>query len=291
MSDYVGRFAPSPTGPLHFGSLLAALASYLDARHHHGYWLLRIEDLDPPREQAGATEAIIACLQAHQLLWDREVLRQSQRSSYYQATLDQLLSQQAAFYCDCSRSQLADSAGIHHSPCPHPGHRASNSAIRLQVSDTTVRLDDLFQAPLQQQLQREVGDFVLRRKDGLFAYQLAVVEDDFRQGINHVIRGADLLDSTPRQLYLQQQLGYPAPRYGHIPVATNPDGEKLSKQTHAPAIDTNSASDNIRRCLAFLRQTSPPAKLQSCRDILQWASQHWQRDRIPAVAQCQPEDI
>lgn len=283
VGDYIGRFAPSPSGPLHFGSLVAALASFLDARTHGGLWLLRIEDLDPPREIAGAAQQIIQSLRDHSLVWDGEICWQSQRHYTYRAALEQLQRADRCYYCDCSRAMLAVNAGIYQGHCRQRGLAGdSGCACRIRVDEQTIAFDDIFQGHQSQRLDREVGDFVLKRKDGLFAYQLAVVVDDAWQGINHVIRGTDLLDSTERQIYLQQQLGLATPVYGHIPLATNAEGQKLSKQNLAPAIDSRSALDNLRDALAFLGQAPPPAACANPGQLLAWAIPHWRRENVVA---------
>lgn len=250
-ANYTGRFAPSPTGPLHMGSLVAAMASYLDAKAQHGRWLVRIEDLDFDRNVAGADQQILHSLQRCGMQWDDEVVWQSRRQALYAAALEQLGTQ--VYPCACSRKEIADSllrsgatAGtaasqIYPGTCRH-GLAAGKTprAWRLRVPDgdaAVFRFTDRLCGPQVQNLASEVGDFVLKRADGFWAYQLAVVVDDAAQGITHVVRGADLLDSTARQMYLQQLLGLPVPRYLHVPVVTNADGEKLSKQTGALAFD------------------------------------------------------
>ena len=278
-TQYRGRFAPSPTGLLHQGSLIGALASYLDAKANQGIWLVRMEDLDPPREMPGAAEAILQSLQAHGLQWDEEVLWQSQQYPRYQQAIEQLIQQGHAFYCSCSRTQLAATQGIHRQTCQADSKQAC--AVRLRVPEQQLGFDDPIQGHFEQQLKQNVGDFVIQRKDQLFAYQLAVVLDDAYQGITHIVRGSDLLDCTPRQLYLQQLMGFPTPHYMHFPVITNQQGQKLSKQTFAPALDSQQATDNLLLALAFLNQTLPPVNLrQHCRDILDWATAHWQADNI-----------
>ncbi len=282
-SPYIGRFAPSPTGPLHIGSLIGALASFLDARAHGGQWLLRMENIDPPREIAGSDERILNTLRRHGLNWDGPVLEQSTRSEAYDAALQQLLSSGDAFRCSCSRRQLARFDGIHRGACIA---RVDNDdcAIRLAVPDETWEARDLLQAPLRQNLLQEVGDFTLRRRDGYYAYQLAVVVDDAYQGINHVVRGSDLWISTPRQRLLQARLALPPPTYLHFPVIVGSDGHKLSKQTFAAAIDDSRACDNLLLALRFLGQDLPPRALQSSVDrILNHAVDHWQRQQLPAV--------
>ena len=279
----IGRFAPSPTGPLHIGSLIGAVASYVDARARHGQWLLRIEDIDPPREVIGASDAIQHCLRAHSLDWDGEILWQSQRYHAYQQALEQLLDQGNAFYCTCTRSSLLANKGI------YPGHcRGCRSTpqqsytVRVAVSNQLIAFEDAIQGRYQQQLQSDVGDFVILRRDKFFAYQLAVVVDDAFQGITHIVRGSDLVDSTPRQIYLQQLLGLATPDYAHFPVINNVEGQKLSKQTHARAVDPQRAVDNLLYALRFLRQPLPgSAQARHPQDILEYAIEHWQIQAIP----------
>jgi glutamyl-Q tRNA(Asp) synthetase len=278
---YTGRFAPSPTGPLHFGSLIGALASFLDARAHGGRWLVRIEDIDPPREMPGAAAAILRCLRAHGLEWDGEVLYQSGRGAAYAAALERLLNGGAAFYCNCSRTSLAN-GGIHTGHCR--GRRqppAGPCAVRLQVADTDIAFDDAIQGRCRQNPAQAGGDFVIFRKEKLAAYQLAVVVDDAAQGVTHVVRGSDLLDSTARQIVLQRQLGNATPHYAHVPVICNGDGQKLSKQTGAAALDDTAAADNLRAALDFLGQPPPAAARAGIGPLLQWAAAHWDRTRIP----------
>ena len=286
MSRYIGRFAPSPTGFLHIGSLIGALASYLDAKANQGQWLVRMEDLDPPREMPGAASAILQSLEDHGLAWDGEVLWQSQRHDAYRQVINDLLLANKAFCCTCSRSDLQGSHGIYQGQCrgcvTPPVDQ--DFAWRLQVDNKSIAFDDAIQGHFSQQLEREVGDVVLQRKDGLFAYQLAVVVDDAYQGINHVVRGSDLLGSAPRQIYLQQVLGYTTPQYMHFPVITNEQGDKLSKQTFAAAIKSGDACNNLCLALAFLKQPLPPEQLcQEVGDILAWAVEHWSVDSIPGV--------
>lgn len=274
---YVGRFAPSPTGPLHFGSAVAALASWLDARAAHGRWLVRIEDLDPPREQPGAGDLILGTLQALGLDWDGEIVYQSRRTRFYREALERLAA--STYPCGCSRSEVSDSAlaidgaRIYTGTCRSglaPGKNAR--AIRLRTDSRPIRFIDRVQGPIEQTVERDVGDFVLYRADGRFAYQLAVVIDDAEQGITDVVRGADLLDSTARQIYLQRLLGYPTPRYLHIPVAVNAVGEKLSKQTGAQPIKASPAL--VKKALRFLGQPESESPAEAVR--------HWDPSRIPA---------
>ena len=282
-SNYVGRFAPSPTGPLHFGSLLAALASFLDARANSGQWLVRMEDIDPPRETPGAATAILNCLRAHALEWDGDVLYQSQRTPIYRDVCTQLIAQQRAFYCTCSRVDLAGSDGIYTGRCRSCFEKPQQPfAIRLRVDDIDIRLEDNIQPPFTENIARDVGDFVIYRKEDLPAYQLAVVIDDAAQQVTHVVRGSDLLASTARQIFLQRCLQLPTPRYAHIPIIANPQRQKLSKQTFARELDNADAADNLLAALEFLQQPLPPAsESQSTTSILQWAIRHWDIALIP----------
>ena len=245
-NSYVGRFAPTPSGPLHQGSLVAALGSFLDARQSVGRWLLRIDDLDPPREVAGATDTILRQLDRHGLHWDGPVFHQRDRAPAYRQALEQLRRQHpaAVFACDCSRARLGGQGmrrGAGGMPL-YPGYCRDRDRVpepyawRLRA-EGRVGFHDRVQGDYAQRLEDAVGDFVLRRRDGLFAYQLAVVVDDADQGVNQVVRGADLIDNTPRQILVQRHLGIPTPAYAHLPVARNAAGDKLSKQTHAPPLD------------------------------------------------------
>ncbi|HVC29116.1 MAG TPA: tRNA glutamyl-Q(34) synthetase GluQRS [Gammaproteobacteria bacterium] len=292
---YRGRFAPSPTGPLHFGSLATALGSYLDARSHGGDWLLRIEDLDPPREQPGAADAIMRILEAHGLHWDGSVLFQHTRVDAYAAAVESLLDKNMAYCCACSRREIADS-GMHGLEGPvYPGtcrNRLGNdkraAGVRLKVPiDEIFSFNDILQGVIKQHLAKEIGDFIVRRTDGHFAYQLAVVLDDAFQGIDHVVRGADLLISTPRQIYLQHLFGLPTPIYMHLPVAVDTQGAKISKQAQAAQLDGKSPSQALCLALQFLGQ-SPLADLQSAapHEVLCWAVSHWQPNLIKSVSNC-----
>ncbi len=285
---YRGRFAPSPTGPLHFGSLIAAVGSYLDARHHGGEWLLRIEDLDPPREVPGAADAILRTLEEFGMDWDGPVVYQSRRDGIYAIALEELAHKGYLFGCACTRKEIADSAlrseaglvypGTCRGGLP-PGRRAR--ALRVRTEQRRIELLDRLQGPLQQQLDREVGDFIIRRADGLVAYQLAVVVDDADQQITHVVRGADLLESTPRQLYLQQLLELPAPIYLHLPVAVDAGNEKLAKQTFARDVSAGEGNAALLDALAFLNQTVPDSPQDASREELwQWAIANWEPGRI-----------
>ncbi len=285
---YRGRFAPSPSGPLHFGSLVAAVASFVDARAHNGRWLLRIEDIDPPREQAGAADAILRTLEAHQLHWDEPVLYQSTRTQAYRQALSEL--QDQLYRCQCNRQRLASLGGPYDRRCLHqPPPTDARCALRIRydpsaADNTTAPLsfDDVIQGK-QYACTKAQDDFILVRKDGLFAYQLAVAVDDGLQKINHVIRGSDLLDSTFRQGYLLTQLGIEVPQYGHLPLVVDRQGEKLCKQHGAAALDNRRAPQNIAQALVFLGHR-PPAELVNTgnsEDLLLWAAKNWQRQRIP----------
>ncbi|NII10265.1 tRNA glutamyl-Q(34) synthetase GluQRS [Oleiagrimonas sp. C23AA] len=264
--SYRGRFAPSPTGHLHAGSLLAALASYLDARHAGGAWLLRVEDIDPPREAPGSAAAILQALGALGLHADAPVLYQSQRHAAYQAALDTLIAKDLAFPCWCSRSDLAPHGGIHRDGhCVRQRDGSRQPAWRLRVPDVTVEFVDRLQGPQREDLRQTVGDFVLKRADGFWAYQLACVVDDAAQGITDVVRGRDLLDSTARQIFLQRCLALPTPRYLHLPLLTDTTGRKLSK-SQGDALGQAPPHTQLVTALHLLGQTVPePA---ACVDTL-----------------------
>jgi glutamyl-Q tRNA(Asp) synthetase len=261
MSEYVGRFAPSPTGPLHFGSLLAALASYMEAKAAEGKWLLRMEDLDAPREQPGAADQILRALDRLGFEWHGPVLRQSERVERYGAVIEDLARRGFAYSCGCTRKELEDSAlaidgsRIYPGTCRH-GLVAGKSAraVRLCTHAAPIGFVDRIQGRVEQRVEKEVGDFVLLRADGVYAYQLAVVQDDLDQGVTDVVRGADLLDSTARQIHLQRILGAPTPRYAHVPVAVNAAGEKLSKQTGAQPLDLTDPKRALAHARRFLGQ-------------------------------------
>jgi len=295
-AEYVGRFAPSPTGPLHFGSLVAALGSCLEARSHGGRWLLRMEDVDEPRCSAQAADDILRTLEVCGFEWQRPVMAQSERKERYREMLARLRSANGVFPCACTRQELADSALARDGAPIYPGTCRAGlppgkeaRAWRLRVDDETVGFDDAVQGNVSQALAREAGDFVLLRADGYFAYQLAVVVDDADQGVTHVVRGADLLDSTPRQIYLQRRLGLPTPAYAHLPVAVNAAGEKLSKQTLAAAIDPRDPVPALFEALRFLGQPLPPdARRTTTTDFWAWAIAHWQLARVPRVRALHP---
>ena len=286
---YRGRFAPSPTGLLHFGSLVAAVGSYLEARWNRGRWLVRMEDLDRLREARGASKAILKMLEAYGFEWDGKVVFQSRRDAAYAAALKRLERGHAVFPCACTRREISDSTlsaagkSIYPGTCrkgPPPGRTAR--AVRVRVDNAVIAFEDLLQGRIEQNLAREVGDFVVRRADGLFAYQLAVVVDDFERDITDVVRGADLLASTARQILLQRLLGHPTPRYMHLPVAVNQAGEKISKQTRAAPLTVTEAPSRVLQALRFLGQ-EPPAGLEAATiaEIWNWALANWRTERIP----------
>lgn len=289
----IGRFAPSPTGALHFGSLVAATASYLQVRQARGRWLLRIEDLDKPREQTGATAQIIQTLRAFAFEWDGEIVLQSQRQDAYYHALHQLTP--FVYACDCSRKLLQQSGRlgaygwIYPNTCRHKQLAPEHLALRLQTPDQVWQFTDLIRGHYAQNLAQEIGDFVILRADRIFAYQLAVVVDDAYQGINQIVRGADLLDNTPRQLYLQHLLGFAQPTYAHVPLAIDSKtGQKLSKQNLAPAIDAKTSISTLIQVLRFLGQNPPAATdISQLSELWDWAIAHWSIQAVPTV-QTQP---
>jgi glutamyl-Q tRNA(Asp) synthetase len=314
MEKYRGRYAPSPTGPLHFGSLIAAVGSYLEAKTRGGAWLLRMEDLDRPREQPGAGDAILRTLEACGMGWDGEPMYQSRRGEAYRAALARLEAPGLVYACGCSRREIADSllafapargaSGAHDAPlaptsgrgvggegsaliypgtCRHglaPGKAAR--AKRVRVDESVIEFEDAVQGNMRQNLAAEIGDFVLLRADGLYAYQLAVVVDDAEQGVTDVVRGADLLASTPRQIYLQRLLGLATPRYLHLPVAVNAAAEKLSKQTRAAPVNARDPVPALAQVMEFLGQAPPPELRRApLAEFWHWALAHWDARRIP----------
>ena len=285
---YVGRFAPSPSGALHFGSLVTALASYIHARQHQGKWLVRIEDIDPPREQAGAADDILRTLDAYGLHWDGDVFYQSQQSERYRAILQTLLKCKQAYYCTCTRAQIKAHGGIYQGHCKTLARTPENAAIRVINEVGHFRFNDIFQGTVSCQQALAAEDFTVLRKDGLFAYQLAVVADDIEQNISHIIRGADLLEPTARQLSFYQILAQPAPMFGHVPLVVTEQGYKLSKQNKAPAIDQKRPQPSIIAALKFLGQT-PPSDLveQDVDTIIDWAVSQVNFTKMPK----QPEIV
>lgn len=296
-NPYVGRFAPSPTGPLHFGSLLAAIASYLEARTHDGKWLMRVEDIDPPRAQAGAVDLILKALDTYGFEWDGAVSFQSDSRAAHHEALRILTQQELAYPCGCSRRDLENapvgSLGTIYPGTCRDGTQAAETALRVRTNNDPVIFEDLLQGHQQQCLERESGDFVILRKDGLVAYQLAVVVDDHLQGITHVVRGIDLMDSTARQIWLQQLLGYRTPSYAHILVATNKQHQKLSKSHGAVAVPIDSPIKTLHAALETLQQQPPGAlRKSSTSEIWAWAQEHWDVSRIVGLEQqFAPEDL
>ena len=285
---YRGRFAPSPTGLLHAGSLMTAVGSYLEARCRGGEWWVRMEDLDPPREMPGAADDILRTLEAFGFEWDGEVVYQSQRHHLYQAALQQLIDSGHVYPCSCSRKEITSIARRGVDGHVYPGwcrdgcrKQREHHAWRLRVDDTPVSFVDRLQGVYQQNLAHEIGDFVLLRADGFWAYQLAVVVDDAEQGMSDIVRGADLLVSTPRQIHIQRCLGLPTPGYCHLPLLVNAAGEKLSKQTLAPAIDRAAVAKELRLALCRLGHI-PPAECQSAKELWQWACANWSLAAVPA---------
>jgi glutamyl-Q tRNA(Asp) synthetase len=280
-APYIGRFAPSPTGPLHFGSLLAAVASFLEARQHGGHWLLRIEDIDPPRAQPGASDKILRVLERYGFEWDGPATYQSASRDAHDHAVQNLIGKGIAYPCGCSRRDLAraprGSLGIiYPGNCRNRQVSTDDVAIRVLTNDEAVEFHDYLQGPQKQYLESESGDFVILRRDGLIAYQLAVVVDDHLQGITDVVRGIDLMGSTPRQIWLQKLLGYATPGYCHIPVAINDLGQKLSKSHGAKGVAPDRAGMNLFLALQLLGQ-EPPRELHSASlaELWQWAEENW----------------
>jgi glutamyl-Q tRNA(Asp) synthetase len=284
--SYVGRFAPSPTGPLHFGSLIAAVASYLDAKANSGLWLMRMEDLDPPREPEGAAEKILDQLLSLGLEWDGDVLYQSTRLNDYEKALQQLVAKGLCYECDCTRPTIKAMGSVYNGQCRNRTSKPeSDFAIRLRTEDRDIEFEDLVQGKYCQNVEVEVGDFSILRKDKLFAYQLAVVVDDALQNITHIIRGNDLIDSTPRQIYLQQLLNYKIPSYGHIPVIVNDQGQKLSKQHFATPIDADNGPQLIHQSLEFLGLRPPDENRHATvEEQLAWGLEVWDIQAVPKLA-------
>lgn len=287
---YRGRFAPSPSGLLHFGSLIAALASFLDAKSFinangdSGKWLVRIEDIDPPREQAGASAAILKTLEAFGLQWDEPVLYQSHQTEIYQDTLSDLQQGNLSYYCQCTRANVKAVGGIYQGHCRLLNQPKHDSAVRLINQYGLHQFNDIFQGKVNCDLALAKEDFIIHRKDGFFAYQLAVVVDDIYQNINHVIRGCDLLEPTARQLTLLTTLKSKIPTYGHVPLAVTSNGYKLSKQNKAPAIDNSNPQPALIAALKFLGQDPEPNLINEKIDnIIHWAVTHWSRAKVAKV--------
>lgn len=290
-SPYIGRFAPSPSGPLHFGSLVAALGSCLQALANAGQWHLRMEDLDSARCMPGMADAILHALERFGFEWDGAVLYQSRRLPAYRAALDQLQATGRIYGCACSRREIADSSvhgiegAVYPGTCRHgvlPGRAVR--AQRIRTDTTPICFDDALQGRVCQQLQTDLGDFVVLRADGIFAYQLAVVVDDAQLGVTEIVRGADLLASTPRQIYLQRLLGLPTPSYLHLPIAFNAQGQKLSKQTSAPALNPDAPLAQLRRAMGFLGHPVP-REVDTVDAFWAWAISAWNRQQLPPAGQ------
>ncbi|MCW8330529.1 tRNA glutamyl-Q(34) synthetase GluQRS [Photobacterium sp. SDRW27] len=281
-NHYIGRFAPSPSGPLHFGSLIAALGSYLQAKSQQGTWLVRMEDLDPPREMPGAADDILRTLEAYGLEWDGTVIYQSQRHDAYQAQIDAWLQSREAYYCQCTRKQIKLAGGYYPGTCRDLNHRAGNSAVRLKVNTPVTHFDDELHGRIEIPASLAQEDFIIHRRDGLFAYNLAVVLDDIAQGVTEVVRGADLIEPTGRQIGLYRQLAQPEVSYLHLPLAVTENGNKLSKQNHAPAIDKANPKPALIGALIFLGM-APPAELAdaSLEEILRWGTDNWHVGKLP----------
>lgn len=276
--SYIGRFAPSPTGPLHFGSLLTAVASYCDAKANHGKWLVRIEDTDIPRIYPNSETHILSCIDAFEFEPDAEIIFQKDRLAIYEQVLDQLKQQHAIYACQCTRKMLG-SNHIYAGTCRDLNLDFAEQAIRLKVDDLLICFEDRLQGRQCSNLKDDLGDFVLKRRDGIISYQLAVVVDDYLQGITHVVRGADLLDNTARQIWLGSILNYPSLSYMHLPLAMNDQGQKLSKQNLAQALDLSKASELLQQALLALGQ--PNVELNQPRIMLQQAVQQWDVNLIP----------
>jgi glutamyl-Q tRNA(Asp) synthetase len=286
--DYRGRFAPSPTGALHFGSLIAAVGSYLEAKSHNGEWLVRIENLDKPREIPAASHEIFRALEILGMEWDHEVIYQDQRKDTYENILTILNKRGLTYSCTCTRKEIADSSITGISGQIYAGTCRNNvqnkdrpGAVRIKTDNNIIEFEDSLHGLISQRLESETGDFILRRSDGIYAYQLAVVADDATQGITNVVRGADLLDSTPRQIYLQKLLGYSTPTYMHLPVAVNNQGEKLSKQTKAALLDISNPVKQLVEAVNFLGQESPIELLgNNVSSFWKWAIENWHPEKI-----------
>lgn len=281
-THYVGRFAPSPSGDLHFGSLIAALGSYLQARAQGGSWLVRIEDIDPPREIPGAAARILTTLEHYGLQWDGPVIYQSRRHEAYRAALEWLKQQGLSYYCTCTRSRIQQIGGLYDGYCRERHLPADGAAIRLRQTQPVYSFYDKLLGELHAVPALAEEDFIIRRRDGLFAYNLAVVVDDAFQGVTEIVRGADLIEPTVRQIALYQLLQQPVPGYLHLPLALNPDGNKLSKQNHAPPLPKGDPRPILIDALKFLRQPLP----ECWQDLdlpllLRFAVENWTLAAIP----------
>ena len=293
LRSYVGRFAPSPTGSLHFGSLLAAVASYLQAKKNQGKWLVRIEDLDPPREIQGSASDILKQLEQHGLTWDDSVFYQSDQIDHYHDVLQSLRTKNLVYNCTCTRQRISELSGIYDGKCSQQNLPKIDASSRFSINrglkaishnSDELGFTDSVMGEFHQSLNNDVGDFVVLRRDGLISYQLAVVIDDYHQGITEIVRGFDLLDSTPRQILLQKCLNHSTPNYVHIPLALNSLGQKLSKQHFAKALMVGNESEQLWLALDWLKQ-NPPIELRqsSTGEILAWATAHWNLSCIPPI--------
>ena len=296
-SRYVGRFAPSPTGELHFGSLVAAVASYADARHHNGAWLLRIDDVDQPRSIDGSSESIITALEAFGFHWDGPIRRQSERQHHYQDAISDLRNRSLAYPCRCSRRQIGKTARqgveglVYPGTCRNwQGTGEAQTSIRLLTSDAEVTAIDRIAGDITQNLETDIGDFVIFRADGIAAYQLAVVVDDFLDNITHVVRGADLALSTPRQVYLQSRLDYPTPEYAHVPLVRDRDGEKISKSDGAHPLDPAQPLSALKAAWQFLRQIPMPESVQDPELFWGHAAKTWCIDLLRDTSSAYPDE-
>lgn len=281
---YVGRFAPSPSGPLHFGSLIAAVGSYLQAKSQHGQWLVRIEDIDPPREVAGASQLILSTLEQFGLYWDQDVIYQSQRTQAYDEAIALLNDKDLTYYCRCTRKQIQSQGHFYQGQCRDKQYPPENAALRIKTTTAITAFTDILHGEIKIDEGLAAEDFIIHRKDGLYAYNLAVVVDDISQGITEIVRGADLIDPTGRQLYLYQQFNQPAPSYLHLPLVSNADGNKLSKQNHAPALNSRNAKPLLINAFEFLGlPTSPELQDLSLEALLSWAVSRWSVQKIPQM--------
>ncbi|MCD2453013.1 tRNA glutamyl-Q(34) synthetase GluQRS [Methylicorpusculum oleiharenae] len=294
----MGRFAPSPTGPLHLGSLYTALASFLDARHHQGKWLVRIDDVDTPRNTPGAASLILKTLEAFGLHWDETIYYESQHINRYESALARLKALNLLYPCTCSRKHLTDYAHHHGGGDRYPGicrdknfHEQNDYAVRIKTDNGVIEFFDRLQGEFSEHLNAVHGDFIIKRKDQLFAYQLAVVVDDQAQGVTHVVRGIDLLDSTSKQIFLQTLLGYRPPSYMHLPILVDEKGQKLSKQTYAQAVDQRNPSAVLFHLLQLLKQAPPEELINSLpQEILQWGISHWHPAPLQSWTQLCPSN-
>lgn len=289
--QYIGRFAPSPSGPLHFGSLVAAVGSYLQAKSQQGLWLVRIEDIDPPREVAGASENILSTLKAYGLLWDNSVVYQSKQSKRYETVLADLVEQQLCYGCSCTRKQIKEQGGIYLGNCRDKHNPAQGNALRINlanIKNPPNQFNDLLQGQVTLAENEVQDDFIIKRKDGLYAYNLAVVLDDIEQGVTEIVRGADLITTTLKQACLYQLLGAKVPSYIHLPVAVTAPSLKLSKQNHATAVDNENPIPTLKRVLQFLGHPVPKQlNATSCQQILAWAIDHWDLQKVPQQLEIQ----